>query len=246
MNRKKLLAGLLLVIVAIPCMAQGDDFGIWTSADFKKKLFTGFNVTVGGEFRTRDDSKKVERWSGTLGVDYTLLKWMKWDAGYTYLYNNVAGRTTSKGNYVSPYWISRDRFYTSLEGEVNLGRFVVSLRERYQYTYRHSKAVAKYNDDGERKSADEQITGKGKNVLRTRPMIEYDIRKSAFKPYLSWEFYNSLNDKGAIDKYRLKVGTALKLTKRQAFDFYYLFQNHADDDEPQGHVLGLGYTYKFK
>ena len=28
-------------------------------------------------------------------------------------------------------------------------------------------------------------------------------------------------------------------------DFYYLYQNHADDDEANGHVIGAGYTFKF-
>jgi hypothetical protein len=244
MNKKKLFIGLVLAWSAASCFAQGDDFGIWTSADFEKKVFPGFDVSAGGEFRTRDNSKKIERWSANLGMDYAVFKHVKVDAGYVFIYNNVAGRTTSKGNYVSSYWTPRHRFYVSLTGEANAGRFNFSLRERYQYTYRPSTTASKYDSDGGQKS-DEVITGKGKNILRTRPMIKYDIAHSKFKPYASVEFFNSLSD-GTLDKTRIKAGTSFKLNKRNAFDFYYLFQNHSDDDEPRGHILGVGYTYKFK
>ena len=28
-------------------------------------------------------------------------------------------------------------------------------------------------------------------------------------------------------------------------NFFYRYQNHADDDETNGHVVGAGYTFKF-
>lgn len=37
----------------------------------------------------------------------------------------------------------------------------------------------------------------------------------------------------------------MKLSKKHALDFYYLYQNKADDDEANGHVIGAGYSFKF-
>jgi hypothetical protein len=235
----------LLALSVMGCFAQSDDFGIWSSADFKKKLFPGFNATIGGEFRSRDDSKKVERWAAIAGLDYEVMKHVKLSAGYVFIYKNIAERTTSKGNIVSSYWSPYHRGYFGITGDIDFGRFNLSLRERYQYTYRPSKSVAKHDSDGEAKN-NEEITGKGFNIIRTRPMIQYNIKNSGFKPYASCEFFNSLNNSGAIKKYRIRVGSEYKLNKRNEFDFFYLFQNHSDDDEPQGHALGIGYTYKFK
>jgi hypothetical protein len=244
MIKKSFFIGMFLALNAMACFAQGDDFGIWTSVGLEKKLFPNFNVSAGGEFRTQDNTQKVERWSGNLGVSYNVFKHLEAAAEYVYMYNNIKGRTTSKGNYVSSYWTPRHRFNLSLEGDVDAGNFNFSLRERYQYTYRPEKSVSKYDADGSQK-ADEIVTGKGTNLLRTRPQIKYNIPHSKFKPYASVEFYHSLKD-FAIDKTRIKAGTSYKLNKRNVFDFYYLFQNKADDDEPRGHFLGLGYTYKFK
>jgi hypothetical protein len=245
MTDKRFFTILLFALFAIGSFAQGDDFGLWTSADFKKKLFPGFDATIGGEMRTRDDSKKFERWAATAGMDYEVMKHLKIDGGYVFIYKNVAGRTTSKGNYVSSFWSPRHRLYLSATGDIDFGRINLSLRERYQYTYRTSKSVSKYDSDGSQKD-DEEITGKCYNILRTRPMIKYDIPHSNFKPYASFEAFNSLNRNGAIDKIRIKAGTIFKVNKHHAFDFFYVFQNHSDDDEPRGHAIGLGYTYKLK
>ena len=92
--------------------------------------------------------------------------------------------------------------------------------------------------------ADEYISGKGKNVLRSRLQVAYNIRKCAFNPYASCELSHSLSD-GAFEKARWTLGTEWKLSKRHSLDFYYLYQNKADDDESDGHVIGAGYSFKF-
>ena len=59
-----LVGCLLLLCMAGKSYAQGDDFGVWTSAEVKKKIFSGFDASLEGEFRTRDGLQTVERWSG--------------------------------------------------------------------------------------------------------------------------------------------------------------------------------------
>ena len=132
-----------------------------------------------------------------------------------------------------------------MTGKVDWRRFTFSLRERWQYTYRPSQSVPKFDgDDGSVKN-DEYISGKGKNVLRSRLQVEYNIRKCAFTPYTSCELSYSLNEIGAFEKLRWTLGTEWKLSKKHALDFYYLYQNKADDDEANGHVIGAGYSFKF-
>lgn len=69
-----------------------------------------------------------------------------------FIYSHRPGEMTKKGNYVSDYWSPRHRMYLSLTGKLNWQRFEFSLRERYQYTYRTSQLVSKYDgDDGSQK-----------------------------------------------------------------------------------------------
>lgn len=224
--------------------AQSDDFGIWTSAEVKKKLFPGFDASIEGEFRTRDGLKKMERWAGTASVAYRFSPYVKADAGYTFIYSRQPGELTKKGNLIPAYWSPRHRLSLSLTGSYTWQRVEFSLRERYQFTRRTAQSVPKYDgEDGSRK-ADEEINAKSKNVLRSRLQAEWNIRKSPFKPYASCELYHSMTDDWALDKVRWTIGTGYKINKKHSVDIFYRYQDHSDDDEANGHILGVGYKLK--
>lgn len=239
------LAAALTLINIVPTRAQSDQFGFAVSGEVKKKLASGLDATFEGELRTTDAFGAVERWSLSPGLSYRFTPWLKADAAYTYIYRRVEGETTRKGNYVPAYWSPRHRFTASLTGSVKLGRFELSLRERYQFTHRRALSVPKYDgDDGSRKD-DEQVSAKNEHMLRSRAEVAYDIRRSPFTPYASVETYNDLAGSLSLDKTRFTLGTEIKLAKRHTLDVYYRFQDHADDDEANGHLVGVGYKFKF-
>lgn len=242
MKRKKLFTLLIATLSAISGFAQTDDFGIWANVGLEKKFTKKFSGSIKGEFRSKDNSREVDKWKGCVDLKYKLTKHIDIATGYEFIYSNKAESTTSKGNTVTAYWSPRHRFNFSVSGNTDVGHFKFSLRERYQYTYRTATTAKKYDEDGNAKS-DEEITGKGYNVLRSRPMIKYDIPHSAFQPYVSVEFYNSLKN-GAIEKTRYRIGTTAKMNKHNEFDMYYLYQDEAHNDADK-HVIGIGYTYKF-
>ena len=134
MNRRITLLAVFLCTMVAGVYAQSDDFGIWTSAEVKKKIFPGFDASVEGEFRTRDGVDNVERWSAGAGVAYRITSFLKADGGYTFIYSHRPGEMTKKGNYVSDYWSPRHRMYLSLTGKLNWQRFefscanVISIR----------------------------------------------------------------------------------------------------------------------
>lgn len=221
-----------------------DDFGFWTSVGVKKELVSNLDAEAEAEFRTRDGFGDVDRWTIGAGLDYKLFSFLKADAGYKYIRNHHDNETTKKGNYIPSYWQNKHRAYFSLTGKVKWDRLEFSLRERYQYTYRSALSVPKYDDEGDRKS-DEEITGKGKSVLRSRFEVEWDIRKSSFTPYVSIEMYNSISDSWDHEKMRYMVGSKYKINKKNSLNIFYLYQDESDDDEASGHAIGIGYTYKF-
>ena len=245
MKTKTLLLTLLLALPWIGGYAQSDDFGIWTSAEVKKKLTTKLDASVEGEFRTRDGLSEVERWAASVGVAYKFNSYLKADVGYTYIYAHRESETTKKGNIISDYWSPRHRLSVSLTGSYKWNRLEFSLRERYQMTKRTAQTVSKYDgEDGSQKD-DEEIPAKTKSVLRSRLQVEWDIKKSRFTPYISAELYNSLDDGFSLDKTRYTIGTAYKFNKHHSLDVFYRYQNKSDDDESNGHVIGVGYRFKF-
>jgi len=159
------------------------------------------------------------------------------------------------------YWGARHRFNISLTGEWKYNRFTFSIRERWQYTYRPEKSIIRdyfiYDTNGNLTSIEKETDkdgnfknkiykGKGKNVLRSRFEMEYDFPQSKINPYLSVEVYNSWS----VNKIRFTTfGANWKITKSHIVDLCYRFQYVKGDDEidddPNMHVIGLGYKYKF-
>ena len=135
--------------------------------------------------------------------------------------------------------------YASLTGSYKFSNNIkLSLRERWQYTYRPEKTVQRWDFDDETWE-DKVRSSKGKNQLRSRFEISYDKKRALFTPYASIELYNSW----AIEKIRYTVGTDIRLTKQHSLSAFYRFQNmknvDADDYDPDMHYIGVGYKFKF-
>ena len=265
----------MLVTMFLPMkmFAQSDDFGMWFSAGVEKKVSSRWSLGVEGEFRTRDNVKTADRWS--IGVDggYKVTDWLKASAGYTLLFDHNVKETYSyyddeddedepwegkiKRHRNANYWGARHRFNVSLTGSVTFGRLKLSLRERWQYTYRPEKTAMRdeyryvYDMNGALKdgyptmtSEDKTYDGKGKNVLRSRLMADYNIPHCKVDPFASVEAYNAWS----LQKIRYTVGADWKISKPHTLTFYYRYQNVRDKDddaEPDMHIVGLGYKYKF-
>jgi hypothetical protein len=230
-----------LLLASAEVRAEGDDFGIWTEANVEKKISKNLSVDVGVEMRTRNHVKTVDRWSGCLGASYKLTDWLKASADYTLLYDNNE-KWNDKQTKVANFWGTRHRFNVALTGSVDFGNFSVSLRERWQYTYRPEKTVERTKVSNG-KVEDKTYNGKGKNVWRNRLQLKYKVT-SMWRPYINGETYVAGS---GLEKYRLSAGTEIRLSKKHSFDVKYMFQKSCDDDDDEGnrHIVGFGYTFKF-
>ena len=228
--------------------AQSNDFGTWYELGAEKKLSKKWNLGVEGEFRTRNNSRTADRWSAGLNAEYKIIRGLKASAGYALLYDNNQEELDLKSDGLRPnkwtpsYWGMRHRFNVSLTGNINWGRLNVSLRERWQYTYRPEAEGKKYDFDDE---AWTSVKGKGKNVLRSRLQLSYDIPHWKFDPFANVEMFNT--DKG-IDKMRYQIGVDYKYQKKHVFSLTYRYQNvnsNDDDNDVNSHMIGLSYKLKF-
>ena len=224
------------------------DFGMWYELGAEKKLSRNWNVSAEAEFRTRNNTRTADRWSLGLGAEYKIIKGLKVSAGYTFLNDNNQETFDMKKDGVRPnkwtpsYWGSRHRFNISLSGNKDFGRLNVSLRERWQYTYRPEVEGKKYDFD---ENVWKPVKGKGKNVLRSRLQLSYDVPHWKFDPFANVEMFN---DKSGIQKMRYQVGVDYKYKKKHVFSLTYRFQDINDDDDDNdinSHLIGICYKYKF-
>lgn len=252
-------AVVLLQAVGIPTDAKAQsEGGLLLSVGAEKKLGKKLSLNLEADFRTRNNFKTVDRWSGSLGAEYKFTKWLKADAGYTLLHTNfrekITDYTSSKGNakqkWRPSYWGLRHRTYVSLTADHKIWKNLrLSLRERWQYTYRPEAETTRWKLDPRdyTMELDDGYTrdGKGKNQLRSRLLLSWDQKLALFKPYGSVELYNSW----AVEKIRYTVGTDIRLGRNHALDVFYRFQNQRQQDEedydPNMHYVGVGYKIKF-
>ena len=249
-KRKQLIASLLLLLYSalFPTLSHADDAGLVLSVEASHKLKKGLNVDLEGEFRSRNNFRTADRVSLGAGINYKLLSWLKAGASYELLIDNNPEKLTYQehgeyNNWRPSYWGLRHRFNVSLTASRKVKRVELSLRERWQYTYRPSKVVDNFDFD-EVMWEDNEVRGKGKNVLRSRFQLEWDIPKCKYDPFASVEFHTT----DRLEKTRFIVGVAHSIKKTHEFKLFYRYQTvnrHGDDDESDIHMLGLGYTYKF-
>lgn len=212
-------------LLTIHTLSAQDDLGSSLSADITKRIIPGLNLSLEEDFRLRDNLSEVDRFSTTLELSYKPWKFLKLGGAYNLInYNHE-----TKG------WEVRHRYYFFATGSYRINRFTVSLRERFQSTYRVGvKETSKRANP--------------KLYLRSRLEVEYDIRNCKFEPFASVELYNTLNDPqgNKMNKLKYTAGSKYKLNKRNSLQLYYRYVNFKDDDEGDGkHMIGLGYSYKF-
>lgn len=212
-------------LLTIHTLSAQDDLGSSLSADITKRIIPGLNLSLEEDFRLRDNLSEVDRFSTTLELSYKPWKFLKLGGAYNLInYNHE-----TKG------WEVRHRYYFFATGSYRINRFTVSLRERFQSTYRVGvKETSKRANP--------------KLYLRSRLEVEYDIRNCKFEPFASVELYNTLNDPqgNKMNKLKYTAGSKYKLNKRNSLQLYYRYVNFKDDDEGNGkHMIGLRYSYKF-
>ncbi len=242
-NKPKIISVLFFIMGLIPAALHSQC--LWASIELDANIAKNIGAFAEGEFRSYDQLSGTDRWSGTIGIDYKPISYMKLSAGYTGMEERIKTEITRKGNIIPSYWQPRHRAFFTVTGSYKIGRIELSLRERYQYTYRPKQYVTKYDSDGITRKTDEIIKTKHQHVLRSRLQVEYNIRKCKFTPYASCEIYNSLTDGFSTEKTRWTAGTSYKLNKKNSLSLYYRYIDETDEDEDNGHIIGIGYKHKF-
>ena len=250
----RLAAALLLTLhFSLRSSFAQSEGGLLMELAADKKVNRQLTVGVEADMRTRNNFRTMDRWSVGVSAGYKLNKWVKFQAGYTLLDNNMRekmsyqtiGGVKAYNNWLPSYWGIKHRVNASVTATYKFSNNIrLSLRERWQFTYRPEKTVQRWDFDNA--TWEEKVhTGSRKHQLRSRLQVEYDKKRALLTPYASIELYNQL----AIEKIRYTVGTDINVTKQHTLGVFYRFQNmknvDEDDYDPDMHYLGISYKFKF-
>lgn len=259
MSKSRIILALLLAClctVGVAADGEGADQGFGLSVGTEVKLTKGVKLQAEAEVRTQDAFSALERWTLDVGLDWKISKRFKYDVGYQLMdryhlhEDKTAGEKYDNHPYtVSGYWGPRHRLYTGITGGYTVGRWRLSLRERYQYTHTPLQYVPRYwvNKDGNpgKRRTDAVKEQSDEHLLRSRVQASYNIKHSKFEPFASIEMLNDMGHHFGIDQMRYTLGTDYKLDKKQVLTLQWRYKDRTDSDEAGGHLITLGYQYSF-
>ena len=272
--RKNIIALLVAVFTLAPlcsvnAQSEEHEFGIWATIEASKKINKKFKFVADAEVRTFDFVSNIERASIGAKFEYKILKWLKANVGYSFMYTHKPDETSIKdpvydeeGNFAGneynidhDYWVIRNRAYATISGEYKVGRFEFGLRERLQYTHtaKATTTETKYRydmgadpllstEDNTWITTTEPETKEAKHnlTLRSRLNVKYDIRNCKINPFASVELYTRLDEWKGYDKLRYRLGASYKINKDNSISLYYLFEDV--NGGANGHAIGLEYS----
>ncbi len=145
------------------------------------------------------------------------------------------------------HWRNRYRAYTGVSGTYSPSkRWSFQLKETVQYNHyckaTHTENKWRLNDDDEpylKEQEKESSRVKDRWVLRSKLTTEYNVKGLPFNPYASIDYGCGLNY--SCSKWKYTVGCDWKVTRAHKVSLFYRYQTENDDDEPDGHIVGLSY-----
>ena len=260
---------------SINAQKSSDDFGIWGTVEFSKKVNKKSKFVIDAEVRSIEAVSDFERIAVGAKLDYEIKQWknpeklvskaeLKSNLGYCFIYGHYLSEKNLKEyveevgeynyNIDEAYWAARNRVYLTLTGEMNIGRFEISLRERLQYTHTGSVTIDETKHRWEKPEGDpkgeiihktefgpEQKEAKSNLSLRSRLNIKYDIPNCKINPFVSAELYTRLDKWQAFDKARYRAGASYKINKKNDISLFYLYED-VNGNDPDCHAVGFEYS----
>jgi hypothetical protein len=198
-------------------------YGASLSVSVEKRLSRYFDLNTENEVRFLNSSIGFERNVITAGLDYSLLNRKLKIGGYyalLYLYNN------------DRLFEVRHRYYLNLSYKEIVDQWTFSWRGRWQTTHRNE------NRDNYKINP--------KQVLKNKFQIEYSVWGKPWRPFISCDLYNDLNNPEGnyLTRIRYQGGASWRLNRTDYIDFFARYDQYLDSRESA--VLSLGIGWKLK
>lgn len=205
-------------------LAQAGDFRLRLSGEIEKELLNDLKGSIEYEHRFDQNVSTFDKAFVEPKLSYDLPNDFSIGAKYRIMYDQNRSREREFRQRISAYF--RYGF--------NLDDFDLKLSTTLQYGF----------DD----LTNTNFSREQKLVNRYAAEIEYNWFGQPYTPFAEYEFYIHTNHpNGAIiNQWRIKLGTAIKLSRSAKLDIFYIFDNEFNVVAPvDSHVLGAKYAYSF-
>jgi hypothetical protein len=223
---REILPVLCLSLLDVTVSAQSrkeSDLGAVLSLELEKEYSRFFSLSIEEEIRLINNNTGFDRSVTSLGANWTLPGGkLKTGAHYAFLYKY------NDDHLYEP----RHRIRLSVHYREILEPLTLSWRGRLQSTYRdENRGAYRVNP---------------RHVLKNRIRAEYAIWGSPWKPAVSCELSNDLNDpkSNAPTRIRYQGGVSWRLNRTDYLDFFIRFDRHTSGEDADALFLGIEYKIK--
>jgi hypothetical protein len=224
--RETLLFICFSALATAPLSAQSrkeTDGGLAFAFELEKAYSRFFSLSVEEELRLISNNTGFDRAVTNLGANWALFDGkLKTGAYYAFIYS-----------YNDDYlYEPRHRIFFSLLYKETFEPLTLSWRGRLQSTFRdENRGTYRVNP---------------RHVLKNRFRAEYAIWGSPWKPTLSCELFNELNDpqRNSPARIRYQGGVSWRLNRTDHLDFFIRFDRHTSGEDADAFFLDVEYKIK--
>lgn len=229
---KKSIFLIILVVIGFPIVAQSDvsldsEYGARLSFSVDKKLTRGLHLRLEEEIRLDNNFSAFDRFHTTLGLTYKMNDYLKLAVGYAMINPYSSSNKEFKS--------SRHRLMVDATGSIRFDNWRLSLRERFQATYRTGD-MNEYQNPRTALALKSRLKLQYKGFRRTEPYAFVELRNTLNAPVISANYdgenylTSALSKKGEagwfvsgwngvyINRLRFGLGAEYRLSKRGSID----------------------------
>ena len=168
------------------------EFGGRLSVSVDKKLARGLHVSLEEEIRMDNNFGSFDRFHTTLGLSYKVNDYLKLGVGYAMI--NPYSSTNSA------FKSSRHRLMVDATGSLRFGDWRLSLRERFQATYR-SGDMNEYQNPRTALTLKSRLKVSYKGLRRIEPYAYIELRNTLNAPVISASYDGTNYLTSALSQY---------------------------------------------
>lgn len=168
------------------------EFGGRLSVSVDKKLARGLHVSLEEEIRMDNNFSSFDRFHTTLGLSYKVNDYLKLGVGYAMINPYSSSNSAFKS--------SRHRLMLDATGSLRFGDWRLSLRERFQATYR-SGDMNEYQNPRTALTLKSRLKLSYKGLRRIEPYAYVELRNTLNAPVISASYDGTNYLTSALSQY---------------------------------------------
>lgn len=208
------------------CLAQNEDFNVWSAFSFDRKLRKDTYLHFSTQSRFIENVTRYNFSFFDVGLDKKLNKHFDFTVAYVF---NIKRDLLD-------YWYFRHQLYSNVTYDIGFGDFKFSNRFRIQSDL--DDQLALYTNPF------------SVFFYRNKSKCKFELSKKT-SLYVSYEWYYKINNRSMDDllihRTRTAIGVCNQLKKRKKIDVYFMLQKQMKNNQlVNTYVLGSEYALRIK